>query len=225
MGGPGTAKAGRNRRAGGQDVAARERLLSSAIALFNRKGYAATTVREIVADAGVTKPVLYYYFRNKEGIFLEIMRGAWVQFEALLEAVAGGQESARDRLLRLADRIFALFMEHIEVARLMYAVYYGPSQGAPFFDFDPYHRRFQEAVRAMVEDGVRAGEFRKGNADDMAWAIIGAVNVAMELQLCHPEEGIGAPGLARVLDVIFTGVAKGDAGQRSPGRVVGRRRR
>jgi len=33
-------------------------------------------VREIVAAAGVTKPVLYYYFRNKEGIYLELMQGS-----------------------------------------------------------------------------------------------------------------------------------------------------
>ena len=46
-------------------VEARERLLSGATELFASKGYAATTVREIVERAGVTKPVLYYYFRSK----------------------------------------------------------------------------------------------------------------------------------------------------------------
>jgi AcrR family transcriptional regulator len=218
LGGKGARAAGRNPRAAATDVAARERLSASATALFNRKGYSATTVREIVADAGVTKPVLYYYFRNKEGIFLDLMREAWAHFESLLDAVAEGPGSARQRLVRLADRTFALFMEHIGVARLMYAVYYGPPQGAPFFDFDRFHQRFQSSVRRMVEEGIRAGEFRRGNADDMTWAFIGAVNVAMELQLCHPERGLGAEGLARVLDVIFTGMAREAAGGRPAGR-------
>ena len=62
-------------------MAVRERLLTGATELFTRKGYAATTVREIVAAAGVTKPVLYYYFRNKEGIYLELIRGAFAKFE------------------------------------------------------------------------------------------------------------------------------------------------
>jgi AcrR family transcriptional regulator len=41
-----------------------------------------SSVREIVALAGVTKPVLYYYFRNKEDIYLALiykaMGGGWV---------------------------------------------------------------------------------------------------------------------------------------------------
>ena len=57
------------------DGSARARLLEAATALFAEKGYASTTVREIVAGAGVSKPVLYYYFKNKEGIFLAIKIG------------------------------------------------------------------------------------------------------------------------------------------------------
>ncbi len=72
------------------DGSVRQRLLEGAAELFTQKGYAATTVREIVAAAGVTKPVLYYYFRNKEGIYLELMRGAFARMDDLLQAGPGG---------------------------------------------------------------------------------------------------------------------------------------
>ena len=67
------------------DETARNLLLASALKLFNQKGYTGTTVREIVADAGVTKPVLYYYFGNKEGIYLELFEDPFRQFEELLK--------------------------------------------------------------------------------------------------------------------------------------------
>jgi len=60
---------------------ARERLLSAALVLFTQRSYAAASVREICAAAGVTKPVLYYYFKSKEGLYLELMEGANTQFE------------------------------------------------------------------------------------------------------------------------------------------------
>jgi AcrR family transcriptional regulator len=189
------------------DTAVRQRLLSCATQVFTRKGYTATTVREIVAAAGVTKPVLYYYFRNKEGIYLELIREAFGQFDALLDASRSQQGSTTERLLRLSDQIFSLFMENIEVARLMYSIYYGPPQGAPFFDFDTYHLKFQDAMRRLVKEGIRKGEFDKGNADDMMWAIIGAVNVAMEVRLCHPEMAIERKRLARILKLIFQGIS------------------
>ena len=205
-----------------QDVAVRERLLKSAIGLFNRKGYAAATVREIVAAAGVSKPVLYYYFRSKEGIYLDLMREGFSRFDVLIDDSCRMGGSAAERIRNLCGGSFDLFRGNIEVARLMYAIYYGPPQGAPFFDFDSYHFKFQDAVRRLVEEGIRGGEFRKGDAGDMAWAVIGAVNVAMESQLCHPEIALGKEGFGRVLGIIFDGIAaKGRSGTAAAG---GRRR-
>ena len=189
------------------DVVARNRLLASATELFTRKGYAGTTVREIVAAAGVTKPVLYYYFRSKEGIYLELMRGGLIRFDTLLGESVAGEGSATERLTRLCTRTFSLFVDHIDVARVMYAIYYGPPQGAPFIDFDAYHRKFQDAVRRLIREGIRKGEFEKGNVDDMMWAIIGAVNVANESRLCQPGEAFGRKDLERVLRIVYRGIA------------------
>lgn len=41
----------------------------------------------------------------------------------------------------------------------------------------------------------------------MAWAIIGAVHVAIEIELWHPELGMGRRGLGRVLNLIFDGIS------------------
>jgi len=185
----------------------RQRLLASATDLFTRKGYAATTVREIVGAAGVTKPVLYYYFRNKEGIYLELMREAFARLDELISGSVGDRGSATRKLLRLCDRAYTLFMENVKVARVMYSIYFGTHQGAPFFDFDSYHLKFQEAVRGLIQEGIRKGEFRKGNPEDMAWAILGAINVAMEVHLGHIELELGREGLARVLKLIFQGIS------------------
>jgi len=51
-------RAGRQNRAEPENGSARQRLLAAATDLFTQRGYAATTVREIVGAAGVTKPVL-----------------------------------------------------------------------------------------------------------------------------------------------------------------------
>jgi len=185
----------------------RQRLLLEAAELFTQKGYAATTVREIVAAAGVSKPALYYYFRNKEGIYLELMRETFAKADRLMGTPFEEQGSATKRLLRFCDRAFALFLEELKVVRVMYAIYYGPHQGAPFFDFDAYHLKFHDTVRRLVEEGIRKREFRKGNAEEMTWAVIGAINVAMEVHLSHPEVSIGREGIARVLKLILTGIA------------------
>ena len=210
MAGRKAATAGTRTRAGEDgDPGVRPRLLASATDLFNRKGYAGTTVREIVAAAGVTKPVLYYYFRSKEGIFLDLMREAGTRFDAVLDESGRVEGTAPERLKSLAGRTLVFFIAHIDVARLMYAIYYGPPQGAPAFDMDAYHLRFRKVVLRMIEDGIRRGEFRKADPLDMAWAFIGALNVAMELHLCHPEMAFGRERLERVVGLVFAGIGTG----------------
>ncbi|MBA4394559.1 MAG: TetR/AcrR family transcriptional regulator [Desulfobacca sp.] len=189
------------------DQTVRQRLLVQATELFARKGYASTTVREIVQAAGVTKPVLYYYFRNKEGIYLELMKEAWERFDSILVGAQKGPGTVRKKILNLMDQVFELVLERIEVARIGYSMYYGYPQGAPPFDFDAFHLMFHEVVKGLVEEGISTQEFQAGNVVDMTWAIIGAVNLAIELQICHPEMGVGKEGVARMINLIFEGIA------------------
>lgn len=193
-----------------QEVMVKERLLTAALELFTTKGYAAASVREIVEVAGVTKPVLYYYFGSKEGIYLELMSSAFTQFEEILDDCRYRQGRVTARLLELCDRIFLLFVQQLNVARLMYAIYYGPTQGAPFFDFESYHLKLHDLVRDTVEEGIRTGELRDGDAADMGWLLIGALNVVLEEQLCQRQPRIGREGLARVVNLVFRGIGQGE---------------
>ena len=198
--------AGMRKRTISDDASVRRKLLAGAAELFANKGYAATTVREIVASAGVTKPVLYYYFRNKEGIYLELMRETFGKADGLLASTLKERGTAAQKLMHFFDQAFSLFLENIQGVRVMYAIYYGPHQGAPFFDFDAYHFRIQQTIHRLVEEGIRKGEFRRGNAEEMTWAILGALNVAVEVHLGHPDMSLGRRGLSRILNVIFQGI-------------------
>src|SRR5690242_13306072 len=53
--------------------AVRDRLLKVALQLFAQKGFESTSVREIASAAEVTKPTIYYHFKSKEGLYLELL--------------------------------------------------------------------------------------------------------------------------------------------------------
>jgi len=191
----------------GADHSVRQRLLAAATRLFNRRGYASTSVREIVAAAGVTKPVLYHYFGSKEGIYLEIMNDFIERFNSVLEDFQRRKESARERIVRLSDMMFGLCLERIESVRLMYSSYFGPPQGAPAVDFDSLYARVFEAIRQAIKEGIRGGEFRRGNAGEMTWVPLGVMTVALEGELAPSGLRIGREGLLRILNHTFSGIA------------------
>lgn len=72
-----------------QKFASRERLLEAAARCFARKGYASCTVTDISKEAGLAQGALYVHFRNKEALFLEMIRREHGQgAQKAMEAIA-----------------------------------------------------------------------------------------------------------------------------------------
>src|SRR6185369_2858966 len=78
--------------------AVRDRLLNVALQLFAQKGFESTSVREIASAAEVTKPTIYYYFKSKEGLYLELLDNlcGTIENTVMLSLVPHG--TARSRL-------------------------------------------------------------------------------------------------------------------------------
>jgi AcrR family transcriptional regulator len=190
-----------------QAIGALEKLLAAAIELFTARGYAATSVREIVEHAGLTKPALYYHFGSKEAIYLEILQQVRLMTDEALSRLSSDGGSTRDRLTRFAVGLFELFQENVSAARFINAVLWGPPQGAPPFDFRLFHDAIRSAVGRMVEEGIARGELRPGQPADVAQAFISVLSFSMDVHLVYPESIPGTAGFRRVLDILFRGIA------------------
>ena len=77
------------------DSATRQHLLQAALKSFADRGYAATSVRHIVAVARVSKPALYYYFKDKAGLFQALVDQAHDERYRLMQAAARSPVSIR----------------------------------------------------------------------------------------------------------------------------------
>ncbi len=202
----------------GKDV--RERLLIAAVQLFARKGYAATSVREIVQATGVTKPALYYYFRNKEGIFNAMMNEAVAAHRAVLAEVRQSGGAATERIILLIDRVYTLALENALAVRAIDAIYYGPREEAPEFDFTQLYGEFDVLLRSLVEEAVAGGELPPGDVDEVVLALVGGLMAgkASFSDRCHPGDTLQPDSLRRIIRIILDGVRARPQGQTEEGR-------
>ncbi|NJD90528.1 MAG: TetR/AcrR family transcriptional regulator [Geobacter sp.] len=196
--------------------AVRERLLGEALRLFTEKGYASTSVRELVESAGVTKPVLYYYFGSKEGLYLEIMNGISGLLDQRINELQQAGGTVRQRLLDFFSRLFVGARENIPAVRLAYAIYYGPPQGAPFIDFNRFFDTILVMVGTLVAEGVQNGEFRQVDRSALAWALVGCHSTIMEEQICRQTPRIGHDGLLSAIGLILDGAAAKNSAKELP---------
>lgn len=185
----------------------RERLMQASTELFTRKGYAATSVREIVAAAGVSKPVLYYYFKNKEGIFQEIVRFGIEKVDNLILEVTAMHGSVLPKIRHLFERTIWMIQEDLPIMRLLYAAQYGGCRELPPVNLQDIAGRFDDAVLVLVKEGIRRGEFIGDDPSIMRWVLVGAVSLTMEMMLFRPELGSGPDSLLQMVDLILRGFA------------------
>ncbi len=181
--------------------------MDSAVLLFTNRGDAVTSVREIVERAGVTKPALSCHFDSKEGVYLAILDDlVRIADEGIASSrVATG--TARERLEGFLVGIYGLFETKRAWVRMIDAVFWGPAQGVPPFDFETLHRKLKDVLAEIVAEGTAAGEIRSADPDDVTLALMGVLSFNMDLALAHPDLGLGRDGFRRVLDLLFSGGA------------------
>ena len=88
----------------------REQLLEVGRKLFADKGFEATTVEEIAAKAGVSKPVVYEHFGGKEGLYAVVVDR---EIRALLDGITGALTS-NGHARRLLEQAALALLDYVE---------------------------------------------------------------------------------------------------------------
>lgn len=184
----------------------RTRLLRAAVDVFDRKGYAAASVREIVEGAGVSKPALYYHFGSKEGVLLAIVAEAMREFEAAVARGVRAPGTARTRLVTMCDEVYALLRRNVPVVRVAHAISFGPIEGAPAFDPTVPDRILRTGVEQVLADGVASGELRAVPAFDLVLALMGVIGECIHHEVHNPSDPIGPDRMRQVLSLVFEGL-------------------
>ncbi len=185
----------------------RKALLLAGIDLFAEKGYASTSVREIVSHAGVTKPVLYYYFQSKEGLFQAILDWAAVELEVMLTEALQKPGTALERIVHLYRRIYQGLMEHHKLFKLINHLFFGPPQGAPTYDIERFHRRMVQVIKEIYLAGLKEGELRDVNPEEGTLLVLGVTDYCFHLDYLHPET-VDPDRAERLLRIAFEGLSK-----------------
>jgi AcrR family transcriptional regulator len=187
---------------------AKERLLETATELFAEKGYAGASVREIVEKAGVSKPVLYYYFKSKEGLFYAILEWAADVQQNILQEIFEARGTVLERFIFLYRRITEGIRQYQSLYIMIHGLIYGPPQGVPEYDFGLYQRHMLEAVKQIFAEGVSRNEIQNVDAEEVAFLVLGLLDFSLNMDMVLPE--LADPHRPeRLLRLAFQGLKQG----------------
>ena len=191
---------------GHHDPSARARLIEAGVEIFGRRGYAATSVREIVERAGVTKPVLYYHFGSKEGLMKAIFAEAARAVTIVVEQAARHEGPAREQVLHLCRSLQELVRSRSSELRVVHAVYYFAPELLPSLDFRVFERTVLGELQRLIQAGIDRGEFRPVPPIHAAVATAAVLSTFLDQEMMPPEVRRPDVDLFSVLELIFDGL-------------------
>jgi len=158
-----------NKRSG---IESKQKIMKAAMDVFSRKGYAKANIREIARIAGISIGGVYLYFRNKEELYRSLINERMLDIGSKTETIAGKTQSASEALSHFLGLHLENALKHKEFILLHireHGFTFGVQEKKNFF------RKQRELVERLIQRGIRTGEFRKCNADDMAKVIMGSL--------------------------------------------------
>ena len=152
-------------------------VLESAIKAFASKGYAGTSVQDILSATGLSKPTLYYYFESKAGIFQAILNFAYDESFRLVQQQTEKVNSCREKLVEAALALFEFSARHDHLMRLVLSTAFAAPGELPTDAIDPAKRfRFFDFIQETLAAAQLAGELDKRfSAEELAHGILGAI--------------------------------------------------
>ena len=153
------------------------RIARIAAQLFATLGYDATSVRNIVEAAEVTKPTLYYHFQSKEGLAHALLTLPMQRLVAELKGILDGPDDAATKLARLLDAEFAFCRDDPDRARFVYALFFGPQGTALLGEVKQYGAALTELIERAVRGLTAAGLIAPERSDACTAAVRGLVTI------------------------------------------------
>jgi AcrR family transcriptional regulator len=182
-------------------------IFKAAAKLFAEKGYNGVSMREISEQSLVTKPTIYYYFGNKEGIYKALIKEALTYHTEDLRQISALKIPVKQKLVELMKRRFQVSLRHPEWTKFVLEVF-------NHYEKLPFLNGFKDEVEChgklftnMIQEGINSGEFGASAKPELAVQVIGGVLMHFLMSGLHSRRRVLSDQLAEeIVELLFKGL-------------------
>lgn len=181
----------------------REEIFHQAVKVFLKKGFNETSMQEIASAVGLGKSTLYDYFETKDDILIYFFENQLDDMTTEAQKIAM-QNATADLRLRM---IMEAYIESLQANKSLFLKLSIESQRLKLDSQKQIQEKryaYQDMVRALIDEGIREGVFRKINPLLAARLLIsGMAPVVYGSRLTGTPQEM----LKETLDIFFKGIA------------------
>ena len=140
-------------------------------------------IQEIVNNSSISKPTLYHYFGNKEGLFQDLLE---VEFKAILNFLKVETTTDKDisqKLNSIVSFYFQYCLNHRDFSHLYLSIFFSPSESGESLMGGKYLEKVTEYIEEMFIDAASAHGNMRGRHKNYCASLLGLINTYISLLL------------------------------------------
>jgi AcrR family transcriptional regulator len=155
-------------------LTSKEKIIKAAIKVFAAEGYDRASMDEIARVARLTKPMIYYHFKNKKDLYLYLLESHVERFYSRLQDILTAPRDHLQILSMLIDYYDESFRTNPEMLQLFQRETVGNGRLLEHLT-EKHLYKIQESISAFFRDGARAGAFRSSLNYDLCALTLPAI--------------------------------------------------
>jgi AcrR family transcriptional regulator len=166
-------------------------------------------VQQIVDDAQVSKPALYYYFRDKTGLFQALVDEAHDERYRLMQAAVARAKDLKGQLVEILTASFDFLQKNRELMRIAFATAFAaPGEVPEDLSYSEKCERNFEFIHSLIKQALKKGDLdRRFDSWDLAHCFYGQLNAYLVSQLLRPECRLNRKAAGRIVELFLVGAA------------------
>lgn len=170
-------------------AARREEILTAATAVFARKGFAASRIEDVAAEAGIAKGAVYLYFDSRDDLLASVFTAFAAEIATMLTSL--GEGSALERLERLVHLVINSAAAQPDRARVLLDLWGVTPRIDDWADgqmstMTSVYQEYRATVVKLLREAREDGEVRADVGDHHAVVVVGAIEGCLLQWLIDP---------------------------------------
>ena len=156
----------------------KQRILDESLELFASKGYAGTSMNDIISKVGISKGSVYWHFKSKEEIFVKVLTDNYREWIELVNSELKNLSNPIEKL-RKYGRLFIATVD-MPVWRISPEMYWNEFSGENQRILDECFSMDDNIILEIFEEAIEEGLLVSDNAERLTWIYISSLEGMFE---------------------------------------------
>lgn len=141
-------------------------IAKAAISCFTKQGLTSTSIQDIANEANVSKSLVFYYYKNKENLFADLVKKQQIENLEEIKKVIEKCNNPLDQFKNIIDKIFSHIKDknHLDLIKIVHEEFMKNSLNHIKNEIEQYVKESINLISNVIDRCIEQGYFRKINS-------------------------------------------------------------